>query len=102
MKNISLLNLKGVLIWIAESHLKAHEQTSLSLILIVSVFYFECNYTHSSSGTRFGLTHTYCMVYENATEIEICAGLKPPYGNVACPVDFDFDLQFTIDTETGK
>ena len=57
---------------------------------------------YSSSGTRFGLTETYCMVYENATVIEICVGLKPPYGNVACPVNFNFDLQFTIDTETGK
>ena len=42
------------------------------------------------------------MVYENATDIEICVGLKPPYETVACPVDFDFDLQFTIDTDTGK
>ena len=54
------------------------------------------------SGSRLGLTRTYCEVYENETDVEICVGLKSPYENVACPVDFAFDLQFTIDSETGN
>ena len=47
------------------------------------------------------MTQTYSQVYENVTEIEICVGVKPPYETVACPVSFDFNLTFTIDTDTG-
>ena len=48
------------------------------------------------SVTQYGLKLTDSEVYENETEIEVCVEVKPPYNNTPCPVDFEFDLQISI------
>ena len=47
----------------------------------------------------FSLEDVYCKVFENATEIEVCA---ENVDGVMCPVSFGFNLLFSIDSDSGQ
>ena len=61
------------------------------LFVIISLF----------AGTIFGLKETNLEIYNNETEIEVCVEVKPPYNNTACPVDFNFHLQLSIEGDNA-
>ena len=47
----------------------------------------------------FSLEEAYCKVFENVTNVIVCA---ENIDGVICPVSFDFNLLFSIDSDSGQ
>ena len=48
---------------------------------------------------QFHLEETYFKVFENVTDITVCA---ENVDGIVCPVNFDFNLLFSIDSNSGQ
>ena len=84
----------------------AHQQQLLLLMMMVCkpqiiTVLFVIKYISLFAGTIFGLKETNLEIYNNETEIEVCVEVKPPYNNTACPVDFNFQLQLSIEGDNA-